>query len=123
MKLKILNESYKVVKLDINSSVPVDFFDKEFYSFTKTEDEISIVISSNSNIESDYIEKDFKIIKLEGILDFSLIGILSKISKILADNNISIFVTSTYNTDYILVKKEHIETAKQVLTENNYYFD
>ena len=56
----------------------------------------------------------------QGVLDFSLIGILSKISGVLADNKIGIFAVSTYNTDYILVKKENFDRAMQVLAEAGY---
>lgn len=59
-------------------------------------------------------------LKIEGILDFSLIGILSKISTILASIKIGIFVVSTYNTDYILVKKENLEKAVEILKKENY---
>ena len=55
-------------------------------------------------------------------LDFSLIGILSKISAVLAENNIGIFVVSTYNTDYILVKSENYDSAVSVLKSNGYTF-
>lgn len=58
--------------------------------------------------------------KIEGILDFSLIGILSKISSILAKNQISIFVISTFNTDYILIKEEKIKEAISILIEEGY---
>lgn len=61
-------------------------------------------------------------LKIEGILDFSLIGILSKISTILANEKIGIFVVSTYNTDYILVKKENLEKAVESLKKENYLF-
>ncbi|MBO4702196.1 MAG: ACT domain-containing protein, partial [Lachnospiraceae bacterium] len=58
--------------------------------------------------------------RIQGILDFSLIGILSKLSTILAENEIGIFVVSTYNTDYILVKSENFEKAMSVLEEQGY---
>ena len=54
------------------------------------------------------------------MLDFSLIGILSKISAILADNGISIFAVSTYNTDYVLIKKENYQKALDVLKDSGY---
>ncbi|MBQ6529664.1 MAG: ACT domain-containing protein, partial [Clostridia bacterium] len=57
---------------------------------------------------------------IEGTLDFSLIGILAKISAILADNKIGIFVVSTYNTDYVLTKAENFEKAVTLLKENGY---
>ena len=52
--------------------------------------------------------------------DFSLIGILSKLSAILAENNIGIFAISTFNTDYILVKAENFEKALKVLSDAGY---
>ena len=58
--------------------------------------------------------------RIEGVLDFSLIGILSKISTILADNEIGIFAVSTFNTDYILVKAENLGRAMDVLANAGY---
>ena len=58
--------------------------------------------------------------RIEGVLDFSLIGILSKISGILAEERIGIFAVSTYNTDYILVKSENFERALSALSEKGY---
>ena len=78
-------------------------------------------VEINSNIKAEIkAEKDWKILKIEGILDFSLIGILSKISSILAKNQISVFVISTFNTDYILIKEEKIEEAIFILTQEEY---
>ena len=58
--------------------------------------------------------------RIQGILDFSLIGILSKLSGILAEHKIGIFAVSTYNTDYILVKEENYERALTVLASEGY---
>ena len=57
---------------------------------------------------------------IEGVLDFSLIGILSKLSSILAENRIGIFAVSTFNTDYILVKAENFDRAMEVLAAEGY---
>ena len=53
--------------------------------------------------------------RIQGVLDFSLIGILSKISAVLADNKIGIFAVSTFNTDYILVKEENYDKSLKVI--------
>lgn len=53
--------------------------------------------------------------RIQGVLDFSLIGILSKISAVLADNKIGTFAVSTFNTDYILVKEENYDKSLKVL--------
>ena len=94
--------------------------EKDFFSITKTEDEISVVMLQDKISSDVKVEKDWRILKVEGTLDFSLIGILAKISGILAKNSISIFVISTFNTDYILVKEEKIEKAMTVLSKEGY---
>jgi hypothetical protein len=65
-------------------------------------------------------EDGFLAFRIEGILDFSLIGTLSKISTVLADHGIGIFAVSTFNTDYILVKKENYEKALMHLEDAGY---
>lgn len=123
MELKLLENKYKVIKLNPNEHVDLEGLSKEeIYSITKTDEELSIVVNKDINIKSDIIEDNWRIIKIVGTLDFSLIGILSKISTILANANISIFALSTYNTDYILVKDDKIKQAIKVLEENNYKF-
>lgn len=95
--------------------------DKDFWFAARTDEEISLVCKT-SDVPSETLERDdgWKGFRIEGVLDFSLIGILSKISAILADNKIGIFAVSTYNTDYILVKEENFEKALSVLSENGY---
>lgn len=120
MQLKILNNKLKVVRLKANEMVPPIVFKQDFYSITKTDEELSIAIEEDINISSEIIEYGWRAIKIIGILDFSLIGILSKISTILAQAKISIFAISTYNTDYILLKENKLEDAIEVLKQNNY---
>lgn len=122
MELKILDNKLKVVKLKPNETVPEIVYKQEFYSITKTDEELSIVVNEDVNILSDVVEYNWKAIKIVGTLDFSLIGILSKISNILAQAEISIYALSTYNTDYILVKDDKLEKAIKVLEQNKYKF-
>lgn len=86
-----------------------------------TEDELSVVCDSN-NVPSDVIasEEGWRGFKIVGELDFALVGILSRISTLLADEGISIFALSTYNTDYILIKEIALDNAITTLTNNNY---
>ena len=123
MNLKLLENKYKVVKLEPNENIPLEKILKEdIYSITRTAAELSIVARDDVDIKSDIEEKDWRMIKIDGTLDFSLIGILSKISTILANANISIFAISTYNTDYILLKEDKIKEAIKVLKKNGYKF-
>ena len=94
---------------------------KDFYFLGKTDEEISLVCRTEDT-PSDTIEREdgWKGFRIRGILDFSLIGILSRLSGILADNNIGIFAVSTYNTDYILVKSGEYDKALEVLEKEGY---
>ena len=65
-------------------------------------------------------EDNWRGFRIQDILDFSLIGILSKISTLMADNEIGIFAISTFNTDYILVKEKNFEKSLEILEENGY---
>lgn len=120
LTLKLLKEKYAVARLNKESEVPSWGFKGEFYSVTKTEDELSIVCLEENIPQDTKCEKDWRILKIEGPLDFLLVGILSKISSLMAKNNISIFAISTYDTDYILIKEDNIEKAISVLEENIY---
>ncbi len=95
--------------------------DSEFFFLGVTDQEISLVCKTEET-PSDYTDREdgWKAFRIVGVLDFSLVGILSRISSILAENRIGIFAVSTYNTDYILVKKENYEKALAVLAEAGY---
>lgn len=118
MILEILDYDFSICKVsDINE---VDLTNK-FYFVSKTNEEISIVCPSNIKPKSILNEENgYKAFRIKGALDFSLIGILSKISSLLAENNIGIFVISTYNTDYIFVKKNNFNKAINILKNNGY---
>ncbi len=123
MNLKLLENKYKVIKLNPSENIPLEkILKEEIFSITRTDEELSIVVKEDVDIKSDIIEKNWRMIKIDGTLDFSLIGILSKISTILANANISIFAMSTYNTDYILLKEDRIKEAIKVLEDNEYKF-
>ncbi|MBU3179919.1 ACT domain-containing protein [Clostridium psychrophilum] len=82
-----------------------------FLSITKTLDELSIVCTQDSIPNNIKCESNWRILKVEGPLNFSLIGIISSISNVLAQQKISMFAVSTYDTDYILVKDKDIDNA------------
>ncbi len=93
----------------------------DLYFIGKTDEEISLVCRTEDTPAQTLAREDgWKGFRIQGVLDFSLIGILSKISGILAENRIGIFAVSTYNTDYILVKDEQYETALRVLADAGY---
>ena len=118
MEIEILKQKFAVCK--IKDSREINFED-DFLFAGKTDEEFSVVCVEEKVYKSAYaVDKGWKALRIKEILDFSLVGILYKISKILAENNIGIFAVSTYNTDYILVKEENINKASEKLDENGY---
>lgn len=118
MKLKAIEHDFTVCKVrDISQ---VDFND-EFCFLGKTDEEISLVCR-NEKTPLNTVEREdgWKAFRIEGILDFSLVGILSGISAVMAENEIGIFALSTFNTDYVLVKKHNFERAVNALREAGY---
>jgi len=120
LTMKLLNEKFAVCRLNKNELIPDWVKNSDFYSITKTSDELSIVCSQDSIPSNIKCEKDWRTLKVEGPLDFSLIGIISSISTILALKKISIFAVSTYDTDYILVKNKDIDNAILALSNERY---
>lgn len=118
MELMKIDTDFSVCK--ITNIANVNFKD-EYWFLSKTDEEISLVCQTRF-VPDNSIEKDdgWKAFRIQGVLDFSLIGILSKISNILAENKIGIFVVSTYNTDYILVKENNYQLALEKLKDAGY---
>ena len=118
MELKRINHKLTVCKVADLSEVDMN---AEFYFIGKTDEELSLVCKTE-DVPQHTTERDdgWKGFRIQGVLDFSLIGILSKLSGILADHKIGIFAVSTYNTDYILVKEENLERALDVLASEGY---
>ncbi|MCF0148107.1 MAG: ACT domain-containing protein [Clostridium sp.] len=118
MEIKIINQDFSICKVKDLSEVN---YSDEFCFIGKTDEELSLVCST-ALVPKNTIECDngWKAFRIQGLLDFSLIGILSKISTLLAENKIGIFAVSTYNTDYILTKEENFEKSIAVLENNGY---
>ena len=118
MELKKLD--YELTVCKVSSAADLDL-NQDFYFIGKTDEELSLVCRT-CDVPQNTTERDdgWKGFRIQGVLDFSLIGILSKLSGILAKNRIGIFAVSTYNTDYILVKAENFDRAMNVLAAEGY---
>lgn len=117
MEIKIIDDEFTVCKVKDYSEIDLD---DKFCFIGKTDEELSLVCSTNKTPKNTIErEDDWRAFRIQGILDFSIIGVLSRLSTLLADNNISIFGVSTFNTDYILVKKNDFEKAIKILKKND----
>ncbi len=118
MELRKLKYDLSVCKLSDIEDIDIS---REFFFIGRTDEEISLVCKTE-DVPENAVERDddWRGFRIQVVLDFSLIGILSKLSGILAENKIGIFAVSTYNTDYILVKRKNFDRAMEVLSDAGY---
>lgn len=118
MIIKILDYDFSICKVKDYSQFN---FEGEYFFLSRTDEENSLVCLTE-NVPDNVTERDdgWRAFRIQGVLDFSLIGILSQISTLLAENKIGIFAVSTYNTDYILTKKENYQRSLKVLSDAGY---
>ena len=118
MELKIIPWRLTICKV---AELDAADLSADFYFIGKTDEELSLVCRTE-DAPGKTIERDdgWRGFRIQGVLDFSLIGILSRLSGLLADHGIGIFAVSTFNTDYILVKQENFDKAMRVLAASGY---
>ncbi len=118
MKLQKLPYVLTVCKVTELSDIDLT---AEFCFIGKTDEELSLVCRTE-DVPARTIARDdgWRGFRIEGVLDFSLVGILSGLSSILAENQIGIFAVSTFHTDYILVKSENFDRAARALSAAGY---
>lgn len=118
MEIRQLGQKFSICKVADYSQVN---FREEFCFTGKTDEEYSLVCQT-CHVPQNTVEQDdgWRAFRIQGILDFSLIGILAGITTLLADQGIGIFALSTYNTDYILTKEEDFQRALEVLAASGY---
>ena len=118
MELNILPFELTVCKLpdDEGPALP-----RGFCFFANTGEELSLVCRTEEAPAVTLAREDgWRAFRIAGTLDFSLVGILSRLSGILAAEGIGIFAVSTYDTDYILVKEENLDRAVLALAGAGY---
>jgi hypothetical protein len=111
---------YAISKLEPNHPIPYWVSQGEFYAMVRTDEELSLVCNQKFVPKGIQSEKGWQVFKVLGPLDFSMTGVLAGLTSVLAKAGISIFAISTYNTDYLLLKQTHVNTALQAFTIAGY---
>ena len=93
------------------------------FSVTRTSEELSILCSEEAVPSGVRAERGFRALGVIGPIDFAQVGVLAAIVGPLAAAGVSLFAISTYDTDYILVKEERLETALQVLAASGHVIE
>lgn len=116
--LTLLDARFAVCKLDPEEAAPADLLDMEggFVSVTRTAGELSLVCAEGDVPEGAVqVERGFRAFRLEGPVPFTTVGVVSGLTRPLAEAGLSVFVVSTFDTDYLLVKAEAAERAGRLL--------
>lgn len=115
LALSTLPQTLAVCRLDPGVPMPEWAWQEAFCSITRTADELSIICEQSAVPEGVKCERDWRALKLDGPLDFNLVGVLASILEPLAEAAIGILAVGTYDTDYVLVKAGQYERALVVL--------
>lgn len=113
IKFVVDENRYMIAKL---GEVPK--FSQGIFSIIKDKNEITAIAREGTDLRSVSEEKFFRLITFNVVLPFGLSGFLSYISNLLSREDIPIFVVSSYSTDHIFVKEEHLDRALGILKEN-----
>ena len=116
LRLVLLREKFTVCRLGANDGVPGWVLDASgFIAFVRTSDELSVVCHEGIPPAGTRNECGWRMFMVEGPLAFAMTGVLLSLAKPLSDAGISIFAISTFDTDYLMVKEDSVETAEQAL--------
>jgi uncharacterized protein len=120
--LEVLNDHLAICRA--NKDEPLPRWAKappgEFFSVTRTRDELSIIIANGRAPREAKCERDWRLLMVKGPLEFNLVGIIAGLSGTLADAGVSIFALSTFDTDYIMVKQADLDRALAALRQAGY---
>lgn len=115
LRFRLLPDLFAVVRLDPGATFSVDQTGERFVSVTRTSDELSIVCREAIAPEGGRIEPGWRALQLEGPIPFDQTGIAAAFTVALAVRKIGVFVISTFDTDYLLVKKDDLDAAREAL--------
>jgi uncharacterized protein len=115
LKYRVLTEELAVCRLACDADFPAWVLEGGFFGVVRTRDELSIVCSEDRVPEGAIAESGWVALKLEGPFPFSMTGVLASFVQPLADDKIPIFAMSTFDTDYVLIKRQNLEQAVVVL--------
>ena len=120
LSLIILPQRLAICRLLPDEPIPEFLSHSPFWSITRTSDELSVVLFEEI-VPADWkAETGWRCLKVIGPLDFDLTGSLASLAMPLCEAGVSIFVISTYDTDYLLVREESLEKATQILLKSGH---
>src|SRR5262249_16164581 len=120
--LRLLGESFAVCRLPADAPTPAWAEGSRFVSVTRTAEELSVVCPEASVPEGVRCERGWQCLRLAGTFELSQVGVLVALVAPLAEAGVSVFVVSTFDTDYLLVQWEKLTAATSVLRREGHAF-
>jgi len=116
LRLSTIAGTFAVARLAPDASLPA-WIRGVFTSITRTPDELSIVCDDDAVPVDIKAERGWRALRIEGPIPFEMVGVAAALLAPLADAGISIFLVSTFDTDYLLMKTEVFARALDVLRD------
>ena len=120
MEVVPIEQSLAICRLPPEATVPPGVLDTPFCAITRTDEELSIVLPESRTDASWRVEAGWRAFKVVGPMDFDVVGVVASLSAPMAEAGIPIFVISTFDTDYLLVKTLNLEKASRILIDRGY---
>jgi uncharacterized protein len=111
LELDVLPGVFAVCRLDPGADTP-----REFWSVTRTADELSVICAKEAIPEGARAERGWRALRVAGPLDFALTGVAAALTAPLAAAGISVLPVATFDTDYLFVREESLARALAALT-------
>jgi hypothetical protein len=118
--LIVLPQKFAVCRLSGDALIAPWAAEGEFFSITRTADELSIVCCQDSVPEGTRCERDWRCLRVAGAMPFAVVGVVAGLTAALAEAGISVFVVSTFDTDYLLTKQKDWAAALEALRHRGY---
>ncbi|GFD83985.1 ACT domain-containing protein [Alteromonas marina] len=118
--LLVRESLFTIHSLDPQSNIPASVLNSPLFFLGKTEDELSIVVPDSVEVDSLDSDEGWRALELLGPLHLSMVGIMAQIGEVLASAKVAIFVVSTFETDFFLVKDKKLRVAIRALKEAGY---
>lgn len=118
--LAALPDTFVIHSLPVEAEIPAQVLNASLYFIGKTHEELSIVVPQTVLVDSDESDTDWRVLEVLGPLELSMVGIMAQIGNVLAAAKVSIFIVSTFETDFFLVKQKDLEIAANALESDGY---
>jgi hypothetical protein len=115
LKLEPVEGTYAICRLGPGATIPDWAVTGEFVSFTRTTDEVSIVCSQETVPPGVQCERGWRCLRVAGVLEFTATGVLAALIAPMAAGGIGLFVVSTFDTDYLLIRDRDLDRVVEIL--------